>query len=84
MEPCGSVSLAESTASRYEAQNSRLYEALTISTSTAVADSKGWYSISLHVGHYILHAFVDAGPSELYVVANQKELTDYEVWHLPQ
>jgi hypothetical protein len=28
--------------------------------------------------------FIDAGPRELTVVAEQQVLADYEVWNLPQ
>jgi hypothetical protein len=51
---------------------------------TAVADSKGWYSIALPAGHFKMPLFIDAGPTELNVVANHQVLADYEVWHLPQ
>jgi hypothetical protein len=50
---------------------------------TAVADSRGWYSIALPAGHFRMALFVDAGPRELTVVAEQQMLADYEVWHLP-
>jgi hypothetical protein len=51
---------------------------------TAVADSKGWYSMALPAGRFKMPLFVDVGPRELTVVAEQQVLADYEVWNLPQ
>ena len=53
-------------------------------TYTVVADSRGWYSIALPPGRFKMPLFVDAGPTELTVVADHEALADYEVWHLPQ
>jgi hypothetical protein len=50
---------------------------------TAVANSRGWYSIALPTGHFKMPLFIDAGPRELTVVAEQQVLADYEVWNLP-
>jgi len=51
---------------------------------TVVADSNGYYSISLPAGHYTIPLFVDGGPKELNVIAGQRVEADYQVWRLPR
>ena len=51
---------------------------------TAVADSRGYYSIVLRAGHYTTPMFVDGGPLELNVIPDRQVEADYEIWRLPQ
>jgi hypothetical protein len=53
------------------------------STSSAVTDSRGYYSISLPAGHYTIPLFIDGGPKELNVIAGQKLEADFQLWRLP-
>ena len=49
-----------------------------------MADSRGYYAITLPAGHYTTPMFIDRGPTELNVIPGQQVEADYEVWNLPQ
>ena len=53
------------------------------STFMAVTDSRGYYSISLPVGHYTIPLFVNSGPKELNLGAGERVEADFEAWRLP-